>query len=600
VRYQLLADAYARVEETSSRLEMARLLAELFQATPKSLLGRVVYLTQGKLHPDFEGVEIGVAEKLAVRAVAQATGEDPDRVSRQLSAMGDLGTVAQALLERKAAPPRRPLTVDEVYDELDRAARASGSGAQAVRLEAIAGLLRRATPPEAKYIVRTVTGRLRLGVGDMTVLDALALAFGGKEVRKAAERAYNLTSDLGYVASILAEGGLEAIRRIHVVVGKPIRPMLAERLADPREILEKLGGRCVAEYKYDGERLQIHRDHDRIDLFSRRLEKITPQYPDVVDLVRQHLRAERAIVEGEVVAIDAASGELRPFQELMPRRRKYGIERAMEEIPTALFAFDALYLDGHDLTEQPYRARHEALEKAVRPGDRFRVATYREVDSVRELEEFFEQAVQDGCEGLVCKATGGVYQAGARGWLWIKLKREYRSEMTETVDLVVVGAFHGRGRRGGTYGALLMAAYDDQEDIFRTVCKLGTGFSDEELAELPTRLRPYIRATRHPRVDSHLTPDVWCDPALVMEVVGAELTLSPIHTAGWGAIREGSGLAIRFPRLVRYREDKSPSEATTVREIVEMYRRQQRVGGHEARARSRGGRSRAKAHTEEA
>lgn len=577
MRYQLLAEAYARVEETASRLEMARLLAHLFQSTPKSLLGRVVYLTQGKLHPDYEGVEIGVAEKLAVRAVAQAAEVEPETVTRHLAKEGDLGTVAETLLERRAAPPRKPLTVDEVYEELDRAARASGSGAQTVRLEAIAGLLRRATPLEAKYIVRTVTGRLRLGVGDMTVLDALALAFGGKEVRKAAERAYNLTSDLGYVASVLAEGGPEAIRRIHVVVGKPIRPMLAERLAEPAEILEKLGGRCIAEYKYDGERLQIHRDRDRVDLFSRRLEKITAQYPDVVDLVRQHLRAPRAIIEGEVVAIDAASGELRPFQELMPRRRKYGIEKAMEEIPTALYAFDALYLDGHDLTEQPYRARHQALEKAIHPGDRFRLATYREVDSVAALEEFFEQAVQDGCEGLVCKATGGVYQAGARGWLWIKLKREYRAEMTETVDLVVVGAFHGRGRRGGTYGALLMAAYDDQEDIFRTVCKLGSGFSDQELAELPRQLRPYLRPTRHPRVDSRITPDVWCDPALVLEVVGAELTLSPVHTAGWGAVREGAGLAVRFPRLVRFRDDKSPSEATTVREIVEMYQRQQRV-----------------------
>ena len=579
MKYQVLADAYARIEATTSRLGMTDLLADLFRQTLKGLIGRVVYLTQGKLYPDFEGIEIGVAEKLAVRAVAQATEVTPEAVDRRLAKEGDLGSVAEALLS-KAQGRRAVLTVDEVYRELDRAARAAGKGAQAVKLEAIAGLIKRATPAEAKYITRTVTGKLRLGVGDMTVLDALAVVFGGgRQARPELERAYNLTSDLGYVAETVSGGGLEAIRKIHVVVGKPIRPMLAERLGDPKEILDKLGGRCVAEYKYDGERLQIHKQGTRVDIFSRRLEKITPQYPDVVDLVRRHLVAREAIMEGEVVAIDAASGDLLPFQELMHRRRKYGIEEAMAQIPTALFAFDALYVNRKDYTEQPYLQRHQALKRIVKEDDRFRLAIYREVESVRELEEVFEQAVQEGCEGLICKATGGVYQAGARGWLWIKFKREYRSEMTDAVDLVVVGAFHGRGRRGGTYGALLMAAYDPKGDIFRTVCKLGSGFTDELLAELPKRLRPYVHPDRHPRVDSRMVADVWLEPALVYQVIGAEITLSPVHTAGWNLIRERSGLAIRFPRLTRTREDKSPTDATTVHELVEMYRRRLKKAG---------------------
>lgn len=579
MKYRVLAEAYEEIEGTASRLTMTELAAGLFRSTPVPLIGRVVYLTQGRLYPSFEGIEIGIAEKMAVRAVTQATGARPERVQSLLSKHGDLGSVTETLLAG-AKGRRAVLTVDEVYAALDRAARASGKGALTVRLDALAGLIGRATPLEARYIVRLATGKLRLGVGDMTILDALAVVFGGgRSARPALERAYNLTSDLGFVAETVAGGGLDAIGKIHVIVGKPIRPMLAERLGDPEELLQKLGGRCIAEYKYDGERLQIHRDGPRVEIFSRRLEKITAQYPDVAALVRTHLRAKTAIIEGEVVAIDAESGDLRPFQELMPRRRKYGIEEAMKEIPTALYLFDALYADGTDLTQQAYRDRHAVLERIIEPGDRFRPATFRQVDSVRELEDVFEQAVQEGCEGLICKAIGGVYQAGARGWLWIKLKREYRSEMTDAVDLVPVGALHGRGRRGGTYGALLMAAYDPEDEMYRTVCKLGSGFSDEVLAALPRQMRPYIRPNRPPHVDSRMVPDVWLEPALVYEVIGAEITLSPVHTAGWDVIRKGAGLAIRFPRLTRPRTDKGPTDATTVQEIVEMYRRRLKKAG---------------------
>jgi len=579
MKYQLLADAYAKIEATTSRLTITRLLADLFRQTPKPIIARLTYLTQGKLYPDFEGIEIGVAEKMAVRAVAQATGESQEVVARQLTHAGDLGSVVQALLG-KGKTRRSVLTVDEVYDGLDRTARASGEGAQTSRIAAIAGLLGRATPAEAKYIVRMATGKLRLGVGDMTILDALAEVFaGGKQARKELERAYNLTSDLGYVAAVVTEGGLEKIRKIHVVVGKPIRPMLAERLGDPGEILAKLGGRCIAEYKYDGERLQIHKKGKEVEIFSRRLEKITDQYPDVADLARRYLKATDAIVEGEVVAVDSETGELRPFQDLMPRRRKYGIEEAVEQIPTTLFIFDTTYVDGKDLTEEPYQKRREVLSRVVQSNARFRMATFAEVASVDELERVFEQAVQEGCEGLVCKAMGGVYQAGARGWQWIKFKREYRSEMTDAVDLVVVGAFHGRGRRGGGYGALLMAAYDDKDDNFKSVCKLGTGFSDEFLGDLPQKLRRDERSDRPLRVDTRIVPDVWLEPAMVFEVIGAEITLSPVHTAGWDVVRKGSGLAIRFPRFTRVREDKSPTDATTVKELVEMYRRRVKKAG---------------------
>jgi DNA ligase-1 len=412
----------------------------------------------------------------------------------------------------------------------------------------------------------------------MTVLDALAIAYGGgKEARELIERAYNISSDLGRVASVVAEKGLAGIEKFKVVVFEPIRPMLAERLASPEEILEKLGGKCVAEYKYDGERVQAHKKGEKVVLYSRRLESISDQYPDAADLVKNNVEAKEAILEAECVAVDVETGELLPFQELMHRRRKYGVKEAMAQYPVSLFMFDALYVDGKDLTLDAYPLRRELLEKAIKESDRVMAAKQIQTSSVKELEEFFEEAIEDGCEGLMCKSVGkdSVYQAGARGWLWIKYKRDYKSEMTDTVDLVVVGAFHGRGKRAGTYGALLLAAYNHEADTFETVTKCGTGFTDEDLKKLPELLREHVVPRKHSRVQSKLEADVWFEPKVVLEVLGAEITLSPIHVCAMNSIRKGSGLAIRFPRFTgKYRTDKAAEDATTSVEIVEMYRNQ--------------------------
>ena len=442
----------------------------------------------------------------------------------------------------------------------------------------LAGLLADATPKEAKYIMRTVTGNLRLGIADMTVLDALAIAYGGgKENRGYLERAYNVSSDLGRVARTVAEKGLEGVKKFKISVGEPIRAMLCERLSSPEEILEKLGGKCIAEYKYDGERIQAHKKSDEVTLFSRRLENISSQYPDAIGLLKKYVKAKDAILEGECVAIDPNTGEMRPFQELMHRRRKYGIGKAMEEYPVSLFMFDALYVNGKDLTLEPYPVRRKMLEKTVQKSERVKIAEYVITDDVEELERFFLEAIENGCEGLVCKSIGedSFYQAGARGWLWIKYKRDYKSEMTDTVDLVVVGGFQGRGKRAGTYGALLLAAYNRDKDIFETVTKCGTGFTDEDLAKLPKIMGKHKISHKHPRVQSSIEADVWFEPEVVIEVLGAEITLSPIHTCAMDAVRKGSGLAIRFPRFTgNYRLDKAAEDATNVKEVVEMYRNQ--------------------------
>ncbi|MDG6222567.1 MAG: ATP-dependent DNA ligase [Candidatus Bathyarchaeota archaeon] len=580
MKYSSIAEAYEKIEATTKRLEMTDYLVEVLKKTPTNIIDKVVYLTQGKLYPDFVGIEIGIAEKLAIRAVAKAAGHRDTQIEKELQTIGDLGETTQKFMEKKTQSTffSTPLTVQRVYDTLDKIAKAGGSGSVDQKLALLAGLLSDASPSEAKYIVRTVTGSLRLGIADMTVLDALAIAFGGgKETRKPLERAYNISSDLGRVAKIVSEEGMEGINKFKVMTGEPIRPMLAERLGSSEEIIEKLGGKCIAEYKYDGERVQAHKNKDEVILFSRRLENITDQYPDGVKYIREHVKAEQAIVEAEAVAIDPHTKEMKPFQELMHRRRKYGIQEAMKEHPIVLFMFDVLYVDGKDLTQQPYSVRHKYLKNIVEQTDSIKVAESILAEDPEELEKFFGKTVAEGSEGIICKSVNedSVYQAGARGWLWIKYKRDYRTEMTDTVDLVIVGAIHGRGKRAGTYGTFLLAAYNPDSDVFETVTKVGTGLTDADLEKLPQLLNVHKIKHKHPRVESKIDVDVWFEPAVVIEIRGADLTLSPVHTCAIGIIREGSGVAIRFPRFTgKYRVDKAAEDATTPKEIVEMYRNQ--------------------------
>ncbi len=579
--YSGLVDTYQAIEATTKRLEITSRLVDLFKTTPPESIERVVYLTQEKLYPDFLGIELGIAEKLAIRAIATATGETEAVVSAAYKKEGDLGTTVERLLAGKsqAALATERLTVDDVYDVFDKIARAAGPRSTEAKIRQLTELLGKASSVEAKYITRMAVGKLRLGVGDMTILDALALSLGGgKEARPILERAYNLSSDLGYVSKTLASEGMKAIETFKVTVGKPIRAMLAERLSSPTEILQKVGGVAAAEYKYDGLRVQGHVSNGKVTLFSRRMENITDQFPDLQHILQHGIRSKEAIVEGEAVPVDPSTGDILPFQLISQRRgRKYELKKMIEEVPVALFLFDLLYVDGKDYTQRPYPERRKSLGALVRPGDRLGLSHQILVKEPGQLDEFMAQAVADGCEGLMIKSTGpeSFYRAGARGWSWIKYKRDYKSEMQDAVDLAVVGAFSGRGKRGGAWGALLLAAYEEKEDAFRTVCKCGSGFKDHDLEKLPGILERFRIQHRHARVDSKLEADTWFVPGLVVEIIGSEITLSPIHTCAMNSIRQGAGLAIRFPRFTgRYREDKSAEQSTTSTEIVEMYRSQ--------------------------
>ncbi len=582
MRYQTVAEAYRDLEQASGRLALIERLAALLAATPAELLPTVCYLCQGLIAPEFAGVDLGLAEKLAIRAVATAASARPEQVAGRVRETGDLGQAAEQLLTLTAAGRPASLEVTVVVDTLHRIAGAEGPGSQGRKLDLLAGLLARATPLEARYLLRLVTGGLRLGIGTPTILDALAQVHaGGRAARPVLERAYNICCDLGQVAAILARGGLAAVEQLQVRPGNPVRAMLAQRLSDGAEILAKLGGQCAAEYKYDGVRVQAHRTADgAIELFTRRLERVSSQFPDVVELLAAGLGPAEAIVEGEVVAFDPSAGELHPFQEVMFRRRKHGIAEAVRDVPVGLFCFELLFADGKDLTTWSYPQRRARLAEAITVSPRLRLTTATQVSDPAALEAAFEQAVTDGCEGLVCKSVSPAasYQAGARGWLWIKLKRDYRTELSDTVDLAVVGAFAGRGRRRGLYGALLLAAYDPAADVFRSVSKCGTGFSDADLAALPARLAPLARPHKPARVDARQEADFWFEPGLVLEILSAELTLSPNYTAGWGQIKEQAGLAMRFPRFTgRWRDDKAATDATTTGELIDLYRTARRA-----------------------
>ena len=612
MEYQELAAQFARLEGTSKRLELTGILVELFDAIQASEFEPVAYLLQGKVAPDWEGIELGLAEKMILRAIADESGRAD--ITALYHDTGDLGLAAGQALTRSSSPKQASLfgsdapTVQEVFDRLKAIAAVTGAGSQDKKLNLLRRLFRDTTPLECRYIVRTVAGRARLGVADMTFLDALAAWHLGRgvrsvtameaderteheQVRARLERAYDVTSELARVAAILATDGLDTVDRLDVTLGVPLRPMAAERLKTLGEILEKHDGHSALETKYDGLRLQCHIPASgKVRLFSRRMEELTDQFPDVQEFLRGAVQQRDVIVEGEVVAMDFATGRMRPFQDISRRRgRKTGLgedarqESAlqeggaitatmMDEVPVAVFLFDCLAVAGRSIMDRSYVERRDALQDAYGFTDRVRLAAMEVCEDEAAMEAAFLRAVDEGGEGIMCKTLDGAYKAGNRGFDWIKYKTDYTEDLVDTMDLVVIGAFNGRGRRAGWYGALLMACHDPDTGTYQSVCKLGTGFDDETLKGLKERFKDDVVQEKPGDVDSTMVPDVWIRPRTVMEVQAAEITLSPVHRCAWGQHRPDSGLAARFPRFTdRWRDDKGPDQATSTAEMVDLY-----------------------------
>ena len=658
----------------------------LLRETESAIIDKVIYLIQGKLGPSYEGVELGLAEKMAIRSLVQSSGKSVTDILSIYREKGDLGDTAEEAMKTKNQNTlfSQEMTVERVFDTLYKIAKTTGSGSQETKIRLVSSLLNETSPREARYIMKFLMGTLRLGIADFTVLDSLAVAFtGDKSNRSLLENAYNVSGDLGMVARELASNGIESVRSIKITLFKPIRPMLAERASSIEEGLDRMDGIAGAEYKLDGERVQIHKgkdnqkgrnkhdiakDEERVELFSRRLENITSHYPDVVQAIRKMDNLKGVILEGEIVATDPSTSEYLPFQELMHRRRKYGVEEAMQSYPVIVNVFDVLFNDSKSVTSSPYKERRRILRELVGTGDPVDIdggkgrtstnikgkrtskkrgrggkvvngerettshalenevpkktsdkgstriqqerslsrhdydlrqvyngVTDSTMDSSKdtttniiqlitqimssdkeEIQRFMDSAIGAGCEGIMLKHRDSVYRAGSREYLWIKVKREYRSELADTLDLVIVGALYGRGRRVGKYGALLLAAYDEKQDLFRSVSKVGTGFTDQHLESFYNNLEGLRIAHKSPRVDTRMEQmDVWFEPKTVIEVIASEITLSPAHTAGLNSIKEGYGLALRFPKFTgKIRDDKNPEDATSVHELIELFKQQ--------------------------
>ncbi|MEW6036536.1 MAG: ATP-dependent DNA ligase [Candidatus Micrarchaeota archaeon] len=563
-----VAAVFDRIEKKSGRLEMTGILAELFRKTKTDEIERLVYIIQGMLAPPYEGIDLGVGEKFAIEAIASASGYTRPQVEAHYKKSGDLGDSAEELLSRKkqTALASEEMGIRHVYDAMMRIAKASGAGSQEQKIKHLTEMLNNASPLEARYIVRFVLGRLRLGVGDPTILDAISVAHAGdKSLREPLERAYNVCADMGYVAKTFYTKP-ETIETFRVQPFKPLMPALAERLSTPKDIIERIG-KCGVEMKYDGFRMQVHKSGDKVEIYSRNLERMSPMFPDVVEAVRK-LKPKEMIFEGESLAYDTKRKRYFPFQQTMHRRRKHGIEAASEEFPLNVFVFDMLYLEGKDLTNEPYRKRREIIEKAFRGAGVLRPSETRVVGSAKELGGIFRDAISQGLEGIMAKDLDAPYTAGKRKFAWIKLKKSY-GKSVDTIDGVIVGYYLGRGQRAEfEFGGVLVAVYNPDSGMLETVAKVASGFTEEEMVNLGKTLERIKTPEPPAKLEHKIEVDFWVEPKYVVEVAFDDITQSPNHTCG---MQDGKGYALRFPRLMRMREDKGVKEITTTGEVIRMY-----------------------------
>lgn len=487
-----LAAYFEKLEGISSRLQLtdvlASLLRELCEFSPEEIAD-VVYLTQGRVAPAFEPVEIGMGEKLVAQALAHAFGVQQSEVQKYYGRLGDLGLVAQNLAEKHRLKGKAAdLSVSQVVGSLREVAGASGDGTVHKRVSLLSELLTHMDAVSAKHLVRIPLGTLRLGIGDPTVLDALSVArTGDRSLRKILEAAYNKTSDLGLIARAFWKDGEGGLMKLHVRPGSPIRPELCERLPSVEKVIEKLGTVAV-EPKLDGFRTQIHLDREAkqpVRIFSRNLEDMSHMFPEIVEGALKQVKAKTAILDAEALAFNPESEEFYPFQETTKRRRKYHITELAKQLPLKAFVFDLMYLDGEDLTQLPYRKRRELIFKITTDGGTIAPGEGIVASTKTMLDRFLAEQIQKGLEGVVVKRLDSPYSAGARNFNWVKLKRDVSGELSDTVDCVILGYIFGRGKRAAFgAGALLVGVYDNRKDEFVTICKIGTGLTDEEWREI--------------------------------------------------------------------------------------------------------------------
>jgi DNA ligase-1 len=574
-----LAKVFEQIEGTTKRLEMFEILSNFLNKIPKIEIDETVYFCQEQIAPPFKGIEFNMAEKMVEKAIVKASSRSLEEIKHLHKKLGDLGLVAEQVLVKKQRilTGSKKLNIIEIYSQLLKIAQVGGAGSVERKISMLTGLFAHLSSIEARYVVRFVLGRMRLGIGDPTIMDSLSKAISGDrmKLRPEIERAYNLCSDLALVASTLFEKGVKGLKRFKVQVGSPIRMALCERLPNAKDIIKKIG-KCSVETKYDGFRLQIHSKGNKIEIFSRNQEIMTHMFPDIIKALKKQVKAKSFIIEGEAVGYNEEADELLPFQVTITRKRKHHIEEKVQKIPMVLFSFDLLYLNGKELINKPYIERTKILRKIIRKGFIIRSAERIITSDAKKLDDFFEANISRGTEGIIAKRLDSGYQAGARNFNWIKLKRSYKSELKDTIDVVLVGYFRGKGMRAKFgIGALLGAVYDKKKDEFKTIARIGSGLTEQKWVEI-RKLLDKIKLSKKPlRVDSLIKADVWVNPEYVFTVKADEITKSPMHTAG--KKKNEPGFALRFPRIQGWIRDKKKEDATTIKEIERLFKMQQHV-----------------------
>lgn len=584
MKFAELAEYFQRIEVTSSRNEMMEVLSELFGKTEEQEMEQVVNLSLGQLRPKFDRLEFSLAEKMVLRALSVAAKVPVEEVGKEYKRLGDVGELAEKLGKSGSAG----LSVTQVYEELEKTARDCGMGSQERKVIGLAKLLNNLEPVGARYVVRIVLGKLRLGFSDKTVLDALSyMEHKSKEGRGELDRAYQVFPDVGKIARYVKEvgtGGLSG--KVRVVPGTPVLPALAQRLKTADEMVEKMG-EVVVEPKFDGTRVQIHFVRNRAEeqareaqgglfeeemgrggwvrSYTRNLDENSQMFPELRK-VAEEVVAEEVILDAEAVGYDPGTGKMLPFQMTITRKRKHGVKKAEGEVPLKFYVFDMLYVDGESMLDKPLLKRREVLERVVKGGGVLHLDDYLVTKEPEQIREYHARQLAEGLEGAMVKKVGGKYLPGRQDWNWVKFKEVEGSEakLSDTLDLVVMGYYRGRGKRAKFGLGAFLAGLRRGEKIV-TVAKIGTGLRDEEFVEISERLAKLeceqVSVKERYVVEKSLTPDVWVKPELIVEVAADEVTVSPVHTSGY---------ALRFPRLVKFRDDKDLAGATSLEELVEV------------------------------
>ncbi|XP_034991876.1 DNA ligase 1 isoform X2 [Zootoca vivipara] len=617
VPYLAVARTFEKIEEESARLKIIETLSNLFRSvialSPEDLLP-CVYLCLNQLGPAYEGLELGIGKTILMKALAQATGRNLDQIKAEAAEKGDLGLVAESSRSTQGtmfAPPK--LGAASVFGKLQAIGRMTGSSSMNKKIDIIKTLFVACRYSEARYVARSLEGKLRIGLAEQSVLSALAQAASltppgqkfppevvdaskGKsaEVRKnwlderalIVKQAFCELPNYDTIVPVLLEHGVESLpHHCKITPGIPLKPMLAHPTKGIGEVLKRFEEAAfTCEYKYDGERAQIHiLENGEVHIYSRNQENNTTKYPDIVSRIPKVKKStvQSCILDAEAVAWDPNSKQIQPFQVLTTRKRK-DVEATEIRVQVCVYAFDMLFLNGQSLVRKPLSERRALLHDSFNEVEgQFLFATSMDTSNTDEIADFLERSVKDSCEGLMVKTleVDATYEIAKRSHNWLKLKKDYLEGVGDTLDLVVIGAYLGKGKRAGIYGGFLLACYDEDSEEFQSICKIGTGFTDDNLEEFHTSLKDHVIPQPRPyyRWGGTAEPDHWLEAQHVWEVKCADLSISPVHKAATGLVDEEKGISLRFPRFRRIRDDKKPEEATTSTQVAELYRMQQQI-----------------------